>query len=198
MKICTKCKVKKPFEAFWRNKKSKDGHAYECKECMKARAKKIKQDPLMQLEKQIRSSIMLENKILSREGKKLCCSCKGVFLIEDLMSGVICKECNRKSAKGFYEKNKEKIKENRKEYSKEYYEKNKERIREYKKEQNKENYEKNKEKIKEQKREYRLKNKEKIKEYKEKNKEKIKEYKRLYNKEYYKKKKLERLENESM
>ena len=48
------------------------------------------------------------------------------FLIEDLMSGVICKECNRKSVKGFYEKNKEKIKENRKEYSKEYYEKNKE------------------------------------------------------------------------
>ncbi len=195
MKICSKCKLEKPFEDFWRNKKSKDGHAYECKECMKARAKKIKQDPLMQLEKQIRSSIMLENKILSREGKKLCCSCKGVFLIEDLMSGVICKECNRKSVKGFYEKNKEKIKENRKEYSKEYYEKNKERIREYQKEQNKENYEKNKEKIKEQKREYRLKNKEKIKEcnkkYNEKNKEKLKEYQR----EHMLKKKLEKQNN---
>ena len=108
MKICSKCKIEKHFEAFWRNKKSKDGHAYECKECMKARAKKIKQDPLMQLEKQIRSSIMLENKILSREGKKLCCSCKGVFLIEDLNRNDYCIDCKLKRIKSITKKTKKK------------------------------------------------------------------------------------------
>jgi hypothetical protein len=69
----------------------------------------------------------------------------------------------------------------RKEYDKEYYQKNKEKI----KEQRKKSYEKNKEKNNEYSKNYRQKNKEKIKEYEEnyrqENKEKIKERDKEYN-----------------
>ena len=217
MKTCIKCKIEKPFEAFSKNKNSKDGHAYECKECMKARAKRLKQDPLMQLEKQIRSSVKLENRLLKREGKKLCAACKRVFLIEDLSSEIICKECSRIRYKEYYKKNKEKINEKVKEYHKEYCKENKEKIREYQ--------EKNKEKIREYRKKYNQKNKEKIneknKEYRDKNKEKAKEYRKEYyeknkdicskkgkeyrqknkkiikerNRQYYLKKKLKKLQN---
>ena len=220
MKTCSQCKIEKPFEAFSKNKKSKDGHAYECKECMKSREKRLKQDPLMQLEKQIRSSIKLENKILSREGKRLCTRCKEVFLIDDLLCGIACKECSRIQQREYYKKNKEKINENKKEYRKEYYKKNKEEKREH--------YEKNKEKTKEFMKAYREKNKDKIAEknrkYYNKNKEKTKEYRKEYyeknkdmcskegkeyreknkeiikerNRQYYLKKKLERLQNENL
>ena len=187
MKVCTKCGVEKSFDEFHKNKISKSGYRSWCKECMRLKKLELKKNPLMQLEKQIRSSIILENKILLRDGKKLCTRCKGVFLIEDLASEIICKECNRTQQRKYYKKNKEKIKENRKEYRKEYYKENKEKIREY--------YEKNKEKTKEYRKEYYEKNKDicskKGKEYREKNKEIIKER----NRQYYFKKKLEKLQN---
>ena len=176
MKTCTKCKIEKPFEAFSKNKKSKDGHAWECKECIKTRAKRLKQDPLMQLEKQIRSSIKLENKILSREGKKLCTRCKGVFLIEDLASEFICKECNRIQQRKYCEKNKEN-KEKIREHKRKYRDKNKEKAKEYRKEY----YEKNKEILTQKKRDYR-----------NKNKDRIKEYQKEYHRQYRLKKKLEK------
>ena len=149
MKICTKCKVEKPFEAFWRDKSKPDGLHHFCIECDKLRNLELKKNPLMQLEKEIRSSVILENKLLKRENKKLCTGCKEVFLIDDLVNGVVCKECNRE----YYEKNKEKINEQQNKY----YEKNKEKKREYSREY--------REKNKEKKREYRLKNKEKTREY---------------------------------
>ena len=171
MKICTKCKVEKPFEAFYRSKKSTDGYNCYCIECRKLRNLELKKNPLMQLEEQIRSSVLLENKLLKRENKKLCFKCKEIFLIDDLSDTGACKECNREYNDEYYEKNKEKIRE---------------RVREY--------HKKNKGKRNKQIREYNEKNKEKLKEYREKNKEKMREY----NKKYYEKKKLERLENESM
>ena len=139
MKTCSKCKVEKPFGAFYRDKKSYDGHRSYCIECEKLRKLELKKNPLMQLEKQIRSSIMLENKLLKRENKKLCCSCKGVFKIDDLIGGVVCKVCSAKKGKEYYEKNKEKINENVRDYN----EKNKEKKIKYKSKY----YEKNKEKI---------------------------------------------------
>ena len=142
MKTCSKCKIEKPFEAFWRSKKASDGYNSWCIECLKLRNLELKKNPLMQLERQIRSSVMLENKLLKRENKKLCFKCKEIFLIDDLDNGVICKECNIKKSNKYYEKNKEKIKG--------YKEKNKEKIRESQKEYR----EKNKEKIKERMREY--------------------------------------------
>ncbi len=176
MKICTKCKVEKPFEAFYRKKDSYDGLQSFCIECKKLRELELKKNPLMQLEKEIKSSIVLENKLLKRENKRLCTRCKEIFLIDDLVGGVFCAECEC-------------------ERNKEYREKNKEKAREYR--------EKNKEKIKERMREYRLKNKEKInearkeylKEYRKKNKEKTREYQRGYLREYRLKKKLENQNN---
>ena len=87
MKVCTKCKIEKPFEAFYRNrnKKSRDGYCSSCIECVKLRRLELKKNPLMQLEKQIKSSVILENKLLKRENKRLCQRCKEVFLIDDLV-----------------------------------------------------------------------------------------------------------------
>ena len=109
----------------------------------------------MQLEKEIKSSIVLENKLLKRENKRLCQGCKEIFLIDDLLSGYICKECNAKKVKEYIEKNKEYCKEYRSEYMKDYGEKNKEKKREY----DKEYRGKNKEKKNKYLREYRLKKK---------------------------------------
>ena len=148
MKICSKCKIEKPFEAFWRDKDKIDGYVTDCKECYKNRNKELKINPLLQLEKTIRSYVILENNLLKKENKKLCTICKEVFLIDDIVCGFLCRECSI-------------------EKSKEYNEKNKEKAREYR--------EKNKEKIKERMREYRLKNKEKINEAR---KEYLKEYRK--------------------
>ena len=162
MKTCTKCKIEKPFEAFHKNKHRKDGYHTECKECNKERYLELKRSPLMQLEKQIRSSVLLENKLLLREGKRLCGGCKEIFLIDSLVDCKHCKNCKIDKAKKHYTKNKDKIKEQQKEY-----------------------YTKNKDKINEQLKEYR-------KEYYIKNKNKINERYKEYRKQYYLKKKLEK------
>ena len=166
MKICSKCKIEKPFEAFHKNKARPNGYLSSCIECNKLRKLELQKNPLMQLEKEIISSIRLENKLLKRENKKLCSNCKEIFLIDDLSGGVICKTCYIENSKVYRENNKEKIKEQRGEHYKEnkgkmnkqmmeYYEKNKEKI----KERRREYYEKNKEKWRECNREYRLKKK---------------------------------------
>ena len=67
MKTCSQCKIEKPFEAFYKNKARPDGLQETCIECIKSRGLELKKNPLMQLEKQIRSSIRLENKLLKRE-----------------------------------------------------------------------------------------------------------------------------------
>lgn len=41
MKICSKCKIKKTEDGFYRNKNEKDGFSYQCKDC----AKKYSQSP---------------------------------------------------------------------------------------------------------------------------------------------------------
>ena len=130
MKTCSKCKIEKPFEAFHRNKDKLDGYLPYCIECERVRRLELKNNPLMQLEKELRSSVILENKLLKRENKKLCTRCKEIFLIDDLSGGIICKECSAKKNKEFNEKNNEKVNV----YYKEYYEKNKEKINEYRRE----------------------------------------------------------------
>ena len=116
MKICTKCKIDKPFESFYKNKNSPDGLRHACIECEKLRKLELKNNPLMQLEKEIRSSVILENKLLKRENKKLCKSCKEVFLIDDLWGGVVCNECSNKNVRDYYKKNKEKKREKNRAY----------------------------------------------------------------------------------
>ena len=97
-----------------------------------------------------------------------------------------CKECKRVKDRIYWLKNRENNKEKRKNYAKGYYQKNKERLLKCHKEYN----DNNKEKISEQKIEYGKKNKERIlkygKEYRKKNKEKISEQRKEYFKVYCK------------
>ena len=147
MKTCSQCKVEKPFGAFYRSKAESSGYQSSCIECGRLRRLELKKNPLMQLEKQIRSSVILENKLLKRENKKLCYICKEIFLIDDLLGEIICKDCNAKKTKEHYINNKENMIE--------YIKKNKGKIKEYHKEYKK----KNKEKINANQRERRLKKK---------------------------------------
>lgn len=202
MKTCTKCGETKDFSEFHKLVKSKDGHKPECKSCVNERRIKkrqqLKDSPIEQMETLIRSCVMTENKMLFREGKKLCSSCKNIFLIVDL-TGFYCKKCSSSRSKEYLEKNSQKIKEYKDSYreknreklneaqKQQYHKKTKEEVREYRekiKEYQSQYHEKNKEKIKEKIKEYREKNKEKIieknKEYREKNREKIKERQRQY------------------
>jgi FtsZ-interacting cell division protein YlmF len=109
----------------------------------------------MQLEKQIRSSVILENKLLAREGKKLCTKCKDIFKIDDLKSGIYCENCYMEHHKEYYKKNKDKIREYQRENAKEYYKKNKDKMKEHQREYR----EKNKDKVNERQRQYILKKK---------------------------------------
>lgn len=162
MKTCNRCDETKDFGEFYKNKERKDGYRSECKTCSKERIKKLKESPVMQLEKQIRSSIITENKILFSEKKRLCYICKNIFLIADLQDG-FCKKC--------YTKYKSKYRKEHKEQRKNYLEQNKEKIKEYYKDYNEEN----KEKIKEKRRLYREKNREKINERQRQSRLKLKE-----------------------
>ena len=116
MKICRKCKIEKPFDAFHRCKSKYDGYQSACAECYKLRRLELKKNPLMQLEKEIKSSVILENKLLKRENKRLCNGCKEIFLIDDLSSGVICKDCSSRVTKEYKKNNKEKINVSQREY----------------------------------------------------------------------------------
>lgn len=196
MKTCTKCGETKDFSEFYKLASSKDGHDYYCRECAINRRKEIRIDPILQLQKAVRSSILIENKILSKENKKICSGCKSIFFISDLR-GVFCKECTKKiqkkhkSSEAHKEKrrvtateyrlnNKEKIKD----YMKEYHVENKEKILEKCRKASKKLYEKNREERLKKMKEYREQNKDKLNEkrrrYREENKEKINEQQRQY------------------
>lgn len=205
MKTCTKCGETKDFSEFGKDKYTKDGYKRLCRRCERESVNKLKESPVMQLEKAVRSSVLVENKLLFKEGKRLCGTCRNIFLIVELKKGY-CTECllanvrnynkkNKEKIKEYLEKNKEKRKEQQKEYhkknkekiierSRNYYEKNKEEI----KDRNSKYYEKNKDKISEKNKEYLEENKEYFKEYfkeyRKENKEKIKEYMEEYQKKY--------------
>ena len=157
MKTCNKCGETKEFSEFHKDKSEKDGHHYTCAQCLKRRYKKLKESPLMQLQKAVKSSIRIENKILFKDEKRLCGRCKNIFLIADLQ-GKYCKKCNKEYKNQYFEENKEK----KSEYVKQYREKNKEKIKEKQSQYFDEYYKKNKEKINERQRQYRLKLKEGI------------------------------------
>lgn len=182
MKTCTKCGETKEFSEFYKMSTAKDGHQTRCKDCTKERIKKLKESPIMQLEKAVRSSIIIENKILFKKGKRLCCSCKSIISFSSHAT-VMCKACAKEaSTKALRKIGVEKAKEIRKKHYKE----NKERIKEYREKY----YEENKEKLKKRNIGYYKRNKEKIREYNKKyyeeNKEKASEYYKEYLKEYFK------------
>ena len=69
MKICSKCKTEKPPTEFHKHKKSKDGLAYTCKECAKARANKWAKDNKERVKANTKA-YRANNKDLIKEKKK--------------------------------------------------------------------------------------------------------------------------------
>jgi len=155
MKQCTKCGEIKEFSEFNKNKSINDGFSSQCKNCINNRNKELKTNAEMQLKKSIAQSIFLENKILKKDGKRVCSGCKNIFEITS--TSALCKECNNKIVRTYEEKNKEKTTERQRKY----YKKNKEKVHK----RLNEHYENNKETILEQQKQYREKNKDKLKEY---------------------------------
>lgn len=112
MKVCTKCGIEKDFSEFHKNKSSKDLHQSWCKDCGKERVIKLKTDKKLQLEKAIRSSVILENKILAKENKKLCTNCKNIFFIDEINQNSMCNNCVKEY--------RDITKEKKREYNKQY------------------------------------------------------------------------------
>ena len=133
MKVCNKCKQKKPFEEFHKYGKSKDGLQSWCKDCVK------------QYYEQNKESIREQRKQYREQNKE---SIKQYYEQN--------KERIKERNKQHYEQNKESIQEQQRQYreqnkesisekQKQYYEQNKERIQE----QNKQYREQNKESLQE-------------------------------------------------
>lgn len=130
-KICTDCRIEKPFEEFYPNKNIKDGIDIYCKNCeTKQRRTRLKQKERPQT-------------IFYEEKTKVCCSCKEKKPFEDFSvskntksgRGTICLPCLKEYQKEHYKENSDKLKQK----SSEYYSKNKEKCLERQKEYGKNN-----------------------------------------------------------
>lgn len=138
MKICNRCKETKELSEFWKDKRKKDGYSIVCKDCRKKATKELALSPESQLRKTITSSIIIENKILLRENKRICCKCYSISSLTGMV-GRYCLNCANSYNKEYHAKNKDNLNEKNRKYS-----------------------EDNREKLKEYAREYRIKNKETI------------------------------------
>ena len=117
MKTCTKCGETKEFSEFHKSIARKDGYVSQCKQCSKDRKKNLKNDDVLKLQKEIRSSIIIENKFLIKNGQKICSCCKKIYTPSALRKNqIICKDCDNKNSREWYKKNIEKRKESLKEY----------------------------------------------------------------------------------
>lgn len=131
-KRCTRCGVDKPLEMFCKDKKTKDGLNFWCRECVKKYLESIK-DKKSEMDKQYRE----KNKEKIREQQKK-------YREEN-------KERISQKQKEYRENNKEKIALYKKEYSRKNKDKIDKRVKEYK--------QKNREKISKRYSEYYIKNK---------------------------------------
>ena len=66
MKYCSKCDTTKPIEQFCKNKRSADGHAYQCKACIKVYQMSIK-DKMREYQLQYQPKYKAEHKEYFRE-----------------------------------------------------------------------------------------------------------------------------------
>ena len=179
IKICTKCKIEKPIEEFFHNKRLSDGHYYNCKECVRKYSKKR-----APIRKKCREKYYQKNKVELRAKQKIYnlknprTEHKRRWRLEhkDYIReyNLIHKEKINENRRKRYPENKDKISKRHKKY----YAENREKVR--KKAQ--ENYLINKDKIKRQNNKYRLENQDKILKYmrlyERENREKIIEKKR--------------------
>jgi len=138
VKVCGKCKVKKPVSEFCKNKLSKDGLRFKCKSCSKEYDKEYYQankerkkefnKEYYKHNKELHKKYYEENKEYIKERRKKYREENKEYIKE---RGKKYKQANKKKIikyhKEYYKDNKEKIIE----YSKEYYKDNKEKINEY-------------------------------------------------------------------
>ena len=137
MKTCTKCGEVKDFSEFYKSVAKKDGCISQCIQCSKDRKKNLKNDDVLKLQKEIRSSIIIENRFLIKNGQKICSCCRKIYTLRPFSKNQNkCLDCNNKDSREWYKKNIEKRKEyreNTKDYLKQYALNNNEKIKEYRK-----------------------------------------------------------------
>lgn len=161
VKVCPKCGVEKPLDDFYKQKRSKDGLSYMCKECNKLRTRKYHQENKERLKEY--------QKVYNKENKEMVAEKKRLYHLKN-------KEKDNEYAKQYRKKNKEILKEKKRQYCKDNEEEIKKRRVRY--------YQRNKETIKERTKQYRQENieweKEYQKQYRQKNKEQAYEYQKQY------------------
>lgn len=99
-KICTCCHKEKELNQFSKYKKNKDGHTYQCKECIN---KKIK-------ERRKKKGLQTYEKRIVVDGKLLCFTCKQWKIIDDFIvqpnhptgKSALCKQCNNEKYRKKY------------------------------------------------------------------------------------------------
>ena len=109
MKKCSSCKIKKSLKYFYKDKNTKSGYSYVCKECDKKRSKKRKKGPFEVFCK------ICEKKFISRISNGCFCSaeCKNVYDVERLKKF-------SKTKKGIEAKKKYSKSDKRRNYIREY------------------------------------------------------------------------------
>lgn len=103
---CSKC-GEIDISKFWRKSNSKTGYNSWCKECCKVSARVSSKTNKDIIKGVIRNSIVVENKILKVENKKICCKCKEIFTFKK-ESETRCKKCESEKFKLYRSKNLEK------------------------------------------------------------------------------------------
>jgi len=100
---CSKC-GETDITKFWKRTKSKTGYNSWCKECCKISARVSNKTNKDIIKGVIRNSILIENKILKAENKKICCKCKEIFTFKK-NSECRCKKCESEKFKLYRIKN---------------------------------------------------------------------------------------------
>lgn len=100
---CSKC-GETDITKFWKRTKSKTGYNTWCKECCKINARVSNKTNKDIIKGVIRNSILVENKILKAENKKICCKCKEIFTFKK-HSECRCKKCESEKFKLYRAKN---------------------------------------------------------------------------------------------
>ena len=97
---CNDCKKFMSNDNFWKDKKSSNGHKSVCKECRNKKRRegreKKKNDAEYNLNLAIKKTIIIENKVLKEDGKRLCSRCHKPFRLMDLWKERTCYECINK------------------------------------------------------------------------------------------------------
>lgn len=130
--ICSKC-GETDITQFWKRTKSKTGYETWCKSCNRESARKSNKTNEDLLKGAIRNTVVLENKILKKENKRICCKCKEIFTMNK-GTEIRCKACEKEKGK----KDRAKHQEREKARRKAYYEANKEEIKRKRREKYKE------------------------------------------------------------